>query len=75
MNYLVHLPHTTAQWVAMFAAFLITMPQGILLFRDAQKRGHFPWLWGLWGLMTFPMPTIFYYFFIIRRDRKKRTKT
>lgn len=45
--------------------------QGIWLFRDAQKRGRFPWLWGLWGLIHFPEPIIVYYFLVIRKSRKK----
>lgn len=52
-------------------AFCVCIPQGIWLFYDAQKRGRFPWLWGLWGLITFPMPIIFYYFFIIRPSKKQ----
>jgi len=66
---LLHLPVTPSQWLMFAAAFAITLPQGILLFRSAQKRGHFPWLWGLWGLTTFPLPTILYYIFVIRPDR------
>jgi hypothetical protein len=66
----VHPPVTPLQWIMMAVAFAITLPQGILLFRSAQKRGRFPWLWGLWGLTTFPMPTILYYIFVIIPDRK-----
>ncbi|MFD1175183.1 transcriptional regulator [Paenibacillus puldeungensis] len=52
-----------------FAPFMLT--QSLLLFRDAQKKGAYPWLWGLWGLIQLPMPTIFYYFFVVRPYRKR----
>lgn len=72
MVHFLNLPTTTFQWVSMWIAFAINIPQGILLFRNAQKRGRFPWLWGLWGVMSFPLPTVFYYLFIIRPDQKKK---
>lgn len=53
-----------------FAPFMLT--QSLLLFRDAQKKGVYPWLWGLWGLIQLPMPTIFYYFFVVRPYRKRQ---
>lgn len=52
-------------------AFCLCIPQGIWLFCDAQKRGRFPWLWGLWGLISCPLPLVFYYFFIIRPSVKR----
>lgn len=54
--------------------FSILLFQGTWIFKDAQKRGIFPWFWGLWGLIQAPMPIIFYYLFVIRKD-KKRKKT
>ncbi|MDR3552816.1 MAG: hypothetical protein P4L75_06800 [Clostridia bacterium] len=65
-------PLTAAQWAIVAAAVALCIPQGILLFRDAQKRGRFPWFWGLWGLVSFPLPSILYYFFIVRRDQKHK---
>lgn len=62
--------YTPAQWCIIVIAFCVCIPQGIFLFRDAQKRSRFPWLWGLWGLISFPLPSIFYYFFIVRHDKK-----
>lgn len=40
----------------IIAAILIT--QSTLLFIQAKKRGRAPWLWGLVGLIQFPVPTI-----------------
>ena len=52
--------------------FSIVLIQGTWIFRDAQKRGIFPWLWGLWGLIQAPLPIIFYYIFVIRKDKKRK---
>jgi hypothetical protein len=65
-------PQTTFEWIMVACGFAICLPQGILLFRDAQKRGRFPWLWGLWGILSFPLPAVFYYFLIVRPDKKKQ---
>lgn len=65
---------TPVHWIIVVVAFGICFIQGIWMFRDAQKRGHFPWLWGLWGLISCPTPLIFYYFFVIRKDNKKKIK-
>jgi hypothetical protein len=56
-------------WVVVLVV-LFVFCQGIWIFRDAQKRGRFPWLWGIWGMSNFPLPLIVYYFAVIRRDRK-----
>ena len=65
---------SAGQWWLFGIAMMITVPQGVLLFRDAQKRGRFPWLWGIWGLISFPLPAVFYYFFIVRGGKKKSGK-
>ncbi len=39
---------------------VILLTQGTFLFLDARKRNAYPWLWGLWGLMSAPTPTIIY---------------
>ncbi|MFT8889073.1 MAG: hypothetical protein ABF449_03375 [Ethanoligenens sp.] len=62
---------TPVQWIIVAAAFVVCIPQGILLFRNAQKRGVFPWLWGLWGLLSFPLPSIVYYFVVVRRGKRR----
>jgi hypothetical protein len=49
----------------------ILLAQSILLFRDAKKKGAYSWFWGIWGLIHFPLPAIFYYFIVIRPFRKK----
>ena len=60
-------PWLLITFICLVAVLLFT--QAIWLVRNAQKRGIFPWLWGLWGLIHFPMPLIFYYFFVIRKDK------
>lgn len=53
--------------LSLIAILLFT--QALWLFRNAQKRGIFPWIWGLWGLIQFPLPLIFFYFFVIRKNK------
>ncbi|WP_416828528.1 transcriptional regulator [Ectobacillus polymachus] len=51
----------------------ILLSQGVFLFIDARKRGlqlH-AWFWGIIGLIQFPFPIVFYYIFIMRRNKKK----
>lgn len=62
-----------ANILILIIVFSIVLIQGTWIFRDAQKRGIFPWLWGLWGLIQAPIPIIFYYLFVIRKDNKKKT--
>lgn len=71
---IINAPRNVYDWVAMVIALCITIPQGIWIFRDAQKRGRFPWLWGLWGTLSAPLPIIFYYIFVIRKDKKRNKK-
>jgi hypothetical protein len=71
---LLNLPKISWQWVSIVLALCITVPQGLWIFRDAQKRGRFPWLWGLWGIISAPLPIIFYYIFVIRVDKKRNQK-
>ncbi|KRG16518.1 Negative regulatory protein yxlD [Virgibacillus soli] len=52
----------------------ILLTQSILLFIDAKKKGSYAWVWGILGLLQFPCPTIFYYFFVIRPSRRKGKK-
>lgn len=53
---------------------LVILPQGIWLFRKSQKTTRFPWFWGIWGLIQFPLPILSYYIFVIRKQRKKKIK-
>lgn len=66
----------------MTLAVLIFVPilllcQSTWLFKDARKRSKYPWFWGVWGLIQFPMPLIFYWIvvrsgWIGRRNRSDR---
>ncbi|MDO6654526.1 MULTISPECIES: transcriptional regulator [Bacillales] len=55
---------------------LLLLTQSMLLFVDAKKKGSYPWLWGIWGLIQLPMPTLFYLLFVVwpykRRLKGKR---
>lgn len=53
----------------------ILLAQSMLLFIDAKKKGAYSWFWGIWGLIQFPLPTLFYYFIVIRPYRKKQKYT
>ncbi|MNZ67837.1 Negative regulatory protein YxlD [compost metagenome] len=48
-------------WLAI-ASILIT--QSTWLFIDARKRGSLHWFWGIWGLIQFPLPLVFYFIFV-----------
>ncbi|WP_166000767.1 transcriptional regulator [Bacillus sp. Cs-700] len=56
---------------------LLLLTQSMLLFVDAKKKGSYPWLWGIWGLIQLPMPTLFYLLFVVwpykRRLKKERS--
>lgn len=58
-------------WVAILLVSPILLAQSILLFIDAKKKGAYSWFWGIWGLIHFPLPSLFYYFIVIRPYRKK----
>ncbi|KKK38620.1 Negative regulatory protein yxlD [Mesobacillus campisalis] len=60
------------QYVLLPLLILVLLTQSTLLFIDAKKKGSFAWFWGLWGLIQFPLPTLFYYFFVVRAHRRKR---
>lgn len=51
---------------------LILLVQSTLLFIDAKKKRGFAWFWGLWGLIQFPLPTLFYLLFVILPHRRRR---
>ncbi|UOQ42609.1 transcriptional regulator [Halobacillus salinarum] len=55
----------------VLAVLLLT--QSTLLFTDAKKKGNYAWLWGIWGLIQLPMPSLFYWLFVII-PRKRRRK-
>ncbi len=64
-------PNALPLWAWILLA-LVLLAQAFWIFRDAQKRGVFPWFWGLWGLLHIPLPLIGYYFIVIRRQKKKK---
>lgn len=53
----------------------VLLVQGTWIFRDARRRGRFPWLWGLWGFINFPLPLIVYWFVAVRADRRPPKQT
>ncbi|WP_139367598.1 transcriptional regulator [Bacillus alkalicellulosilyticus] len=57
------------------SVLLLVLPvmliQSILLFIDAKKKSRFPWFWGLWGLIQFPLPTLFYLLLVVRPYKKR----
>ncbi|WP_270169113.1 sigma-Y antisigma factor component [Paenibacillus sp. SYP-B4298] len=48
----------------------ILLLQGSWMFRDAERRGHNKWLWGLLGLVQFPTYLLIYLYFVKRKGRK-----
>lgn len=56
-----------------FCIVLVLLLQGTFLFLDARKLGSYPWFWGVWGLIQFPIPLITYWI-VVRKSlfRKKR---
>ncbi|MFP3360363.1 transcriptional regulator, partial [Planococcus sp. SIMBA_143] len=44
------------------------------LFVDAKKKGSYPWLWGIWGLIQLPMPTLFYLLFVVWPYKRRLKK-
>lgn len=52
----------------------ILLTQSIYLFIDARKREHYPWLWGIWGLIQAPMPLIVYLLVVRKIYRVWRKK-
>lgn len=59
-----HQGHLTWEGTILIVAILLI--QGTFLFIDARKRSKWPWLWGLWGLVSAPIPTIVY-LFVVRK--------
>ncbi|GIN56206.1 transcriptional regulator [Lederbergia sp. NSJ-179] len=62
----------TEKLITLLLVSPILLIQSILLFIDAKKKGAYAWVWGILGLLQFPFPTIFYYFFVVRPFRKKQ---
>lgn len=52
--------HPHLSWPLSLLLVAVLLTQGIWLFVDARRHNRWPWLWGLWGLISFPLPTILY---------------
>ncbi|MCL7746694.1 transcriptional regulator [Halalkalibacter alkaliphilus] len=63
-------------YVVLPLVVVLLLTQSTLLFIDAKKKGSFAWFWGIWGLIQFPLPTVFYLLFVIlpRRRKAKRNE-
>ncbi|PEC51719.1 transcriptional regulator [Bacillus sp. AFS077874] len=57
--------------IILVLVFTILITQSITLFTKAKKRNRSAWLWGLLGMIQFPWPSVFFYFLVVRKDRKK----
>ncbi|WP_257131738.1 MULTISPECIES: transcriptional regulator [unclassified Bacillus (in: firmicutes)] len=57
--------------IILVLVFIVLITQSIMLFTKAKKRNRSAWLWGLLGIIQFPWPSIFFYFLVVRKDRKK----
>jgi len=42
----------------------VLIAQGTWLFIDARRRGSYPWFWGVWGMIYFPLPLVLYFIFV-----------
>jgi hypothetical protein len=62
---------TTENIIILVLVFIILITQSITLFTNAKKRNRSAWLWGLLGMIQFPWPSVFFYFLVVRKDRKK----
>ncbi|MEH7613102.1 MULTISPECIES: transcriptional regulator [Bacillaceae] len=62
---------TTENIIILVLVFTILITQSITLFTKAKKRNRSAWLWGLLGMIQFPWPSVFFYFLVVRKDRKK----
>jgi hypothetical protein len=55
-----------------FAIALVLLAQSCFLFIDARKREVYPWFWGIYGLISFPLPTLLYLIFVRKLFRKPK---
>lgn len=61
-------------YVLMPLVIVIMLTQSTFLFIDAKKRNGFAWFWGIWGLITAPLPLLFYFLFVIRPQKNKKKR-
>lgn len=57
-----------------FLIALILLMQSTWMFIDARKHGHNHWLWGILGLIHFPMYLLIYLIFARKIFRKKKER-
>lgn len=57
-------------WLYVVIAFILIC-QGSWMFWDARKRGYNAWLWGLLGLIQFPIYLIIYLIFVRKIFKRK----
>ncbi|MFB4160318.1 transcriptional regulator [Geomicrobium sp. JSM 1781026] len=55
--------------------FIALLTQGTYLFVNARRNGRMYWFWGIWGMLSLPMPLIVYLLYtniwIPYRQRRK----
>lgn len=64
---------TREELYVVLAVIPVLLAQSLYLFLDARKREHYPWLWGLWGLIQAPVPLLVY-LLVVRKVRPWRRK-
>jgi len=58
--------------VAWIFLCILLLLQSSWLFNDARKRNAMPWLWGIWGLIQFPCPLVFYLLLVRKVWKRKK---
>lgn len=57
-------------WFWMLIA-IVLISQSTWLFLDAGKRGGLKWFWGIWGLISFPLPLLVYWLIEIKYKNRR----
>jgi len=63
-------PYATLPLYLWVLLGVLLLSESTWLFRNAQKHSKYPWLWGLWGLTSFPTPLVVY-LIVVRKIFKK----
>ncbi|QHW33124.1 transcriptional regulator [Paenibacillus rhizovicinus] len=64
---------TGSEIALVIAVVVILLCQANWLFSDARKHSRYPWFWGIWGLVQFPIPLLFYWL-IVRMPKRVKNK-
>ncbi|WP_194165503.1 transcriptional regulator [Oceanobacillus sp. CFH 90083] len=56
----------------LFIIIPLLLTQSILLFIHAKKHHHYPWFWGIWGLIQAPVPALTYLFYLYLKKRRRK---